>query len=95
MAGEQVNENFLFMQTNWINKPSYISRKPAIAYYHVLPKSVVGVNTAESLRMEISNRISKFDFISLAEDVSPFLINPADIQRVENFRDFWGQVELQ
>lgn len=55
----------------------------------------LGVKTAESLRVEISNRISKFDFMSLAEDVSPFLINPADIQRVEKFREFWEQVELQ
>jgi len=54
----------------------------------------LGVDTAESLRKEISARITEYDFKNLADDVSPFLINLEDIKRVEKFREFWDQVEL-
>ena len=54
----------------------------------------MGVETTESLRKEISARIAAYDFKYLANDVSPFLINPKDINRVEKFREFWDQVEL-
>ncbi len=54
----------------------------------------LGVDTAESLRKEISARITDYDFKNLSNDVSPFLVNQEDIIRVEKFREFWTQVEL-
>lgn len=54
----------------------------------------LGVETVESLRKEISARITGYDFKNLSDDVSPFLINLEDIKRVEKFREFWDQVEL-
>lgn len=55
----------------------------------------LGVDTAESLREEILARIDEYDFKRLANDVSPFLTNQGDIRRVEKFREFWEQVELE
>jgi len=55
----------------------------------------LGVNTAESLREEISARITAYDFKTLADDVSPFLINQQEVKRVEKFREFWNQVDLE
>jgi len=54
----------------------------------------LGVETAESLRKEISARITDYDFKNLSDDVSPFLIYQEDIKRVKKFREFWDQVEL-
>jgi predicted nucleotidyltransferase component of viral defense system len=54
----------------------------------------LGVDTTESLRKEIFARIARVDFKNLSADVSPFLVNQADIKRVEKFREFWDQVEL-
>ena len=55
----------------------------------------LGVETAESLRKEISLRIKEYDFKNLSDDVSPFLIKLEDIKRVEKFREFWDHVELE
>jgi predicted nucleotidyltransferase component of viral defense system len=55
----------------------------------------MGVETVESLRKEIFARTAAYDFKNLADDVSPFLINREDIKRVEKFREFWDQVELE
>ena len=55
----------------------------------------LGVETAESLRKEIAARITAYDFKNLSEDVSPFIINQEDVKRVEKFREFWDQVELE
>lgn len=53
------------------------------------------VKTVEDLRQEISTRIAELDFKDLAKDVAPFLMNQDDIKRVERFREFWEQVELE
>jgi len=55
----------------------------------------LGVDKGESLRIEVSARIAAYDFKILSEDVAPFLINLEDIKRVEKFREFWEQVELE
>ncbi len=55
----------------------------------------LGVETTQGLRKEISTRIQAYDFKILADDVAPFVINQADIRRVEKFREFWAQVELE
>jgi predicted nucleotidyltransferase component of viral defense system len=65
--------------------------KPDLGYLNLK----LGVTTVESLRKEIATRIADYDFMELAEDVSPFLINLDDIKRVEKFREFWEQVELE
>jgi hypothetical protein len=54
----------------------------------------LGVGTKESLRKEISARIAEYDFKNLSAEVSPFLVNQADIKRVKKFSEFWDQVEL-
>jgi predicted nucleotidyltransferase component of viral defense system len=64
--------------------------KPDMGYIN----QKLGVETAESLRKEIAARIAKYDFKQLSNDLSPFLINREDTRRVEKFRDFWDQVEL-
>ncbi|MBI9046912.1 MAG: nucleotidyl transferase AbiEii/AbiGii toxin family protein [Anaerolineaceae bacterium] len=58
-------------------------------------KQKMGVNTVESLKKEITVRIEAYDFMELTEDVSPFLINLSDIKRVEKFKVFWNQVDLE
>ena len=55
----------------------------------------MGLDTTESLRKEISARITTYDFKDLSDDVAPFLINQEDIKRVEKFRAFWDQVRLE
>ncbi len=57
-------------------------------------KQKMGVDTPESLRKEVSARISGYDFKNLSADVSPFLVNQADTRRVERFKEFWEKVEL-
>ncbi len=55
----------------------------------------LGVNNTEDLRREINKKIEKFDFEKLSDDVAPFLMNMDHIKRVEKFRDFWTQVDLE
>lgn len=57
-------------------------------------KQKMGVDTPESLRKEIFVRIKEYNFKNLSDDVSPFLVNQADVKRVEKFREFWEKVEL-
>ena len=44
----QVDESYLFMLANRIYEPSYISRESALAYYLVIPESVLGVTSVSS-----------------------------------------------
>jgi predicted nucleotidyltransferase component of viral defense system len=52
------------------------------------------IDSIEHLRDEISKRIADIDFKILTDDVAPFLINQSDIKRIENFKQFWQQMEL-
>ncbi len=54
----------------------------------------MGIDTVDSLRREILERIDDYDFQELARDVAPFLMNKDQIKRVEKFREFWEQVEM-
>jgi len=54
----------------------------------------LGVDTAERLRAEVAARIAEYDFRHLAVDVTPFLMNREDIQRVEKSREFWNYAAL-
>jgi len=55
----------------------------------------LGVKNTEDLRRGINKKIEKFDFEELSDDVAPFLMNMDHIKRVEKFRDFWIQVDLE
>lgn len=44
----KVDESFLFMLTNKIYEPSYVSLESALAYYGVIPESVLGVTSVTS-----------------------------------------------
>lgn len=48
LAEKQVNESHRFMLANTIYEPSYISRESALAYYRVIPESVLGVTSVSS-----------------------------------------------
>ena len=58
-------------------------------------KQKLGVGTPEGLRREINNKIIEYDFEKLSDDVAPFLMNMDHIKRVEKFREFWKQVDLE
>jgi hypothetical protein len=55
----------------------------------------LGVDTPEGLRREINKKIIEYDFEKLSDDVAPFLMNMDHIKRVEKFREFWKQVDLE
>jgi predicted transcriptional regulator of viral defense system len=48
LADMQVDESYLFMLANRIYEPSYISTESALAYYLVIPESVLGVTSVSS-----------------------------------------------
>jgi predicted transcriptional regulator of viral defense system len=48
LADTQVDESTLFMLANRIYEPSYISRESALAYYQMIPESVLGVTSVSS-----------------------------------------------
>ncbi len=54
----------------------------------------MGIDTPESLREELLERIEDIDFNALAKDVAPFLISPDQVMRVTKFREFWKEVDL-
>ena len=72
---------------------SYLSSRTKPDYGFLNQK--LGVSTAEDLRREIIKKIEKFDFEKLSDDVAPFLMNLDQIKRVEKFKDFWKQVDLE
>jgi hypothetical protein len=54
----------------------------------------MGIKTSESLREEFLLKIDAFDFDALAVDVAPFLIAKEQVKRVDKFKEFWEQVDL-
>ena len=61
--------------------------------YHFLDYRL-GVSTPSELRNIILAKIQSFDFKFLAKDVKPFLFNPNDARRVEQFPNYFKQAEL-
>ena len=53
LADSQVDESYLFMLANRIYEPSYISRESALANYHVIPESVLGVTSVSSRKTKL------------------------------------------
>jgi len=72
---------------------TYLSSRTKPDYKFLNQK--LGVSTAEDLRREITKKIEKLDFEKLSDDVAPFIMNLDSIKRVEKFRDFWKQVDLE
>lgn len=54
----------------------------------------IGAGDGESVRQKLLESIRDLDFKMLADDVRPFLFNPADAQKVELFREFITRVEF-
>ncbi|MBU1200596.1 hypothetical protein KJ953_03655 [Patescibacteria group bacterium] len=52
LANKKIDESFLFMMANKIYEPSYISLESALAYYQVIPESVLGVTSVTSRKTE-------------------------------------------
>ncbi len=48
LAGMEINETVLFMLANKIHAPSYVSLESALAYYKIIPESVLGVTNVTS-----------------------------------------------
>ena len=48
LADRQMDEGHLFMLANRIYEPSYISRESALAYYLVIPETVLGVTSVSA-----------------------------------------------
>jgi predicted transcriptional regulator of viral defense system len=62
----QVDEGFLFMLANRVYTPSYISNESALAYYLVIPETVLGVNSATSRKTRrLDSRWGSFYYSSL------------------------------
>ena len=53
LADSQIDESYLFMLANRIYEPSYISRESALANYHVIPESVLGVTSVSSRKTKL------------------------------------------
>ncbi len=47
---QEINESFLMMMANRLYEPSYISLESALAYYQVIPETVLGVTSVSSRR---------------------------------------------
>jgi len=48
LAEQAIDEMFLFMVANKIYEPSYVSLESALAYYEVIPETVLGVTSISS-----------------------------------------------
>jgi predicted transcriptional regulator of viral defense system len=48
LADRAIDESFLFIAANKIYEPSYVSLESALAYYQVIPESVLGVTSISS-----------------------------------------------
>lgn len=48
LADRAIDERYLFMAANKIYEPSYVSLESALAYYEVIPETVLGVTSVSS-----------------------------------------------
>ena len=66
LADTQVNESCFFMMANRIYEPSYISRESALAYYFVIPESVLGVTSVSSRKTkQFDSEWGRFSYRSI------------------------------
>lgn len=52
------------------------------------------IDNASDLRGMVTERITRFDFDGLGQDVRPFLFDGRDVELVRGFREFWEEVRL-
>jgi predicted transcriptional regulator of viral defense system len=52
LADQVITEKYLFMVANKIYEPSYISLESALAYYEVIPETVLGVTSVSSRKTQ-------------------------------------------
>lgn len=66
LADTQVDEGYLFMLANRIYQPSYVSLESALAYYLVIPETVLGVTSTSSRKtMHYDSQWSRFVYRSI------------------------------
>lgn len=66
LADTKVDESYLFMLANRIYKPSYISRESALAYYLVIPETVLGVTCVSSRKTKHFDSVwGRFNYRSI------------------------------
>jgi len=66
LADAQVDESYLFMLANRIYEPSYISRESALAYYLVIPESVLGATSVSSRKTkQFDSEWGRFSYRSI------------------------------
>lgn len=66
LADRQVDERTLFMLANRIYEPSYISRESALAFYHIIPESVLGVTSVSSRKTKhLNTQWGRFTYSSI------------------------------
>jgi predicted transcriptional regulator of viral defense system len=52
LADREIDELYLFMVANKIYEPSYVSLESALAYYQVIPETVLGVTSVSSRKTQ-------------------------------------------
>jgi predicted transcriptional regulator of viral defense system len=52
LSGQRVNEAYLFMLANKVYEPSYVSLESALAYYQLIPESVLGVTSISARKTQ-------------------------------------------
>ena len=66
LADAQVDESYRFMLANRIYEPSYISRESALAYYLVIPETVLGVTSVSSRKTkQFGSEWGRFSYRSI------------------------------
>ena len=79
LAEQDVNEAYFFMLANRMYAPSYISLESALAYYQVIPESVLGVINVSSRKTQtFDSPLGRFSYRSL----KPTLMFGFRIERV-------------
>ncbi|MBM3145446.1 MAG: hypothetical protein FJ010_10835 [Chloroflexi bacterium] len=66
LANQQVDERYLFTLANIIYQPSYISLESALAYYQVIPESVLDVTSVSSRKtIQFQSLWGRFSYRSI------------------------------
>jgi predicted transcriptional regulator of viral defense system len=66
LVGREVDEGLLFMAANQIYQPSYVSLESALAYYQVIPESVLGVTSVSARKTkQIESSWGQFSYRSV------------------------------
>ena len=70
LANSEFNESHLFMIANLVYEPSYVSRESALAYYQVIPESVLGVTSTSSRKTrQFDTEWGVFSYRSIKPDL--------------------------